>query len=132
MRRKSIAQQQIQASHWDPNEVVVIRSLTTEDEEAIANGLTELSKDGQMHIHAGRSKRLTLLRAIVSWTLTDEAGRPLPLNETSIRNLDAADSQFILDAIHAFNKPMDAAEKKGSSTNATPGTVAVAASSQTQ
>lgn len=127
-RRRSITTQTIHADHWDNHECVVIRSLNTDDEEHIQDGLASI-EDGQPTMHAGRNKRLTLQRAIVSWTFTDEQHRPLLLSEQSIRELAPEDSQYIFEQINALNTPMAAEEKKGSSTTATPGTEATAASS---
>lgn len=125
-RRKSISTKQIQAPHWDPNEVVIIRSLNTEDEEYIQDGLADIDANGSPSIHAGRVKRLTIARAIVSWTFTDEQNRPLPLNEDSIKGLAGEDSQYILDQVNAMNKPLSEDEKKASSTPSTTGTEAAA------
>lgn len=122
MRRKSITTKSIQAPHWENHESVVIRSLNTEDEEIINDGLANVDARGNTSIHAGRNKRLTLQRAIVSWTLTDSQGRPVPLNEDEIKALATEDSQFIFDEINALNKPMCDAQKKDLSGNATSGT----------
>lgn len=121
-RRKSITTTQVRAAHWDPHECVVIRSLNTDDEEMITDGLAGIDASGSPRLYAGRNKRLTLERGIVSWTLTDEQNRPLPLNEQSIRGLAPEDSQFILSEIQALNTHLSAAEKKDSLTNATPST----------
>lgn len=121
-RRKSISTVQIQAPHWDNNEVVIIRSLNTDDEEYITDGLAGIDGNGQPQMHAGRNKRLTLQRGIVSWTFTDEQNVPLPLNDQSIRSLAKVDSQYIYDQIEALNTPLSDAEKNGSSTTATDST----------
>jgi len=118
-RRRTITTKQVHAPHWDNHEAVVIRSLNTDDEEHITDGLAGVDASGKPQIHAGRNKRLTLQRSIVSWTLTDEHGRPVPLNEQSIRELAPEDSQFIFEEIQALNKPMTAEEKKESTTSAT-------------
>ena len=122
MRRKSISTRTIHAEHWEPHECVVVRSLNTDDDEVIQDGLVSTDILGQTSVHAGRLKRLTLQRAIVSWTFTDEQGRPLPLSEQSIRELAPEDSMYILSAINAINQPMLPDEKKDSSTPATTGT----------
>lgn len=111
-RRKSITTKQIQAPHWEAHEAVVIRSLNTEDEEFITDGLADIDAKGGTSLHAGRNKRLTLQRAIVSWTLTDESGKPLDLNEATIRALATEDSQYIFEQIQAINAPLTDAEKK--------------------
>lgn len=116
-RRRNITTKQVHADHWDNHEAVVIRSLNTDDEEHITDGLADLNAAGQPQVHAGRNKRLTLQRAIVSWTLTDEHGRPVPLNEQSIRELAPEDSQHIFEEIQALNKPLSNDEKKDSTTN---------------
>lgn len=121
-RRKSITTKQIRADHWEPHESVVIRSLNTEDEEHITDGLAGLDDKAQPRMYAGRNKRLTLQRGIVSWTLTDENNNPLPLNEASIKSLAQEDSQYIFNEIQALNKPLSAPEKKDSATNVTTGT----------
>jgi hypothetical protein len=111
-RRRNITTKQIHADHWDNHEAVVIRSLNTDDEEHITDGLADINATGQPQVHAGRNKRLTLQRAIVSWTLTDEHGRPVPLSEDSIRELAQEDSQYIFEEIQALNKPLTDQEKK--------------------
>jgi hypothetical protein len=125
-RRKSISTKQIKADHWDNNEIVVIRSLNTDDEENITDSLAGIDASGQPRMYAGRNKRLTLQRGIVSWTFTDEQGVPLPLSELSIRGLAPVDSQFIYDQIQALNAPLTDAEKNASSTSATDSTATVA------
>lgn len=121
-RRKSITTKQIRAAHWENHEAVVIRSLNTEDEEIIADAITDIDGSGKVSIHAGRTKRLTVLRGIVSWTLTDEQGRPLKLNEESVKGLAPEDSQFILDEINRLGAPLTNQEKKDSTMSATTGT----------
>ena len=111
-RIKSITSKTIHADHWEPHEAVVIRSLNTEDEEIIADGLAGLDANGSPKLYAGRNKRLTLQRGIVSWTLTDEHGHRLPVDEQSIKNLHPVDSKYILDEINALGAPMSEAEKK--------------------
>jgi hypothetical protein len=122
MRRKSLTTKTIHAEHWEPHECVVVRSLNTEDDEHIQDGLASIDNSGNTQIHAGRLKRLTLQRAIVSWTLTDEHGQPLPLNEQNIKSLANEDSNYIFSAVQALNAPMLPEEKKDSSMPATPGT----------
>ncbi len=117
-RRRNITTKQIHADHWDNHEAVVIRSLNTDDEEHITDGLAGIDPSGQPRVYAGRNKRLTLQRAIVSWTLTDEHGKPTPLSEDSIRELAPEDSQYIFEEIQALNKPLTDAEKKESTKNA--------------
>ncbi len=121
-RRRTITTKQVHAPHWDNHEAVVIRSLNTDDEEHITDGLAGIDAAGKPQVHAGRNKRLTLQRAIVSWTLTDEHGRPVPLNEQSIRELAPEDSQYIFEEIQALNTPMTIEEKKESTMNASDST----------
>ncbi len=125
-RRKSITTATIHAEYWENHECVVIRSLNTEDDEYIQDGLASIDDKGVTHIYAGRLKRLTLQRAIVSWTFTDEHSKPLPLSEQCIRELAPEDSNYILSAINAINQPMLPSEKKVSTTPATTGTEAKA------
>lgn len=126
-RRKSPTTKQVRAEHWDNHETVLIRSLNTEDEEYITDNLVALDTEGRAVMHAGRSKRLTLVRGIVSWTLTDDNGRRIDLSEAAIKALAPEDSQYILDEINAISKSLSAEEKKASTTSATPGTGAAAA-----
>lgn len=121
MRRKSLTTKTIHAEHWENHECVVIRSLNTEDDEYIQDELAGIDDKGNTRIYAGRLKRLTLQRAIVSWTLTDEHNRPLEVNEKNIKELANEDSNYILSAIQALNQPMLPDEKKESSMTATPG-----------
>jgi hypothetical protein len=121
-RRKSITTETIHASHWDNHECVVIRSQNTDDEEWINDQIAGITADGKASIHGGRQKRLTLQRCIVSWTLTDEQNKPLPVNEQSIRELATEDSQYIFEAIGKLNKPMTDNEKKDATPSASSST----------
>lgn len=115
MRRKSITTKQIHADHWEPHESVVIRSLNTEDSEIIQDGLADVdSKKGVVSAHSGRQRRLTLQRAIVSWTFTDAENRPLPSppTEADIKALADEDSLYIFEQIQELNKPLSDSEKK--------------------
>lgn len=132
MRRKSITTKTIHADHWEPHEAVVIRSLNTDDDEQIQDGLAGIDTTGRLVTHGGRMKRLTIQHAIVSWTLTDEHGRPLPLDEASIRSLAQEDSTYIFNEVNALNVPMKEAEKKPSTTPSTLGTEERATSSNSQ
>jgi len=120
-RRKSLTTKTIHAEHWEPHECVVVRSLNTEDDEYIQDGLADIDDKGTTHIYAGRMKRLTLMRAIVSWTLTDEHGNRIDVNEQNIKNLANEDSNYIYSAINALNQPMLPDEKKDSTPPATTG-----------
>jgi hypothetical protein len=120
-RRKDFGQKQIQASWWDPNEVVIIRSLAEEDAEAIQDRLMELSQlpeagkqqqPPEARMLLGSARRLTLLYGIQSWTFTDKNNKPLPLSEESIRRLAPEDGEFIYNAINAMNQPMSESQKK--------------------
>lgn len=121
-RIKTIATKQIQAPHWDPHEVAVIRSLNAEDQEIISDEISDISDNGKIKIRAGRNMRLTVQRGLVSWTLTDEQNKPLPLTEESIRSLHQSDLQYIFEQIQELNKPLPASEKKDSSKPPTSGT----------
>jgi hypothetical protein len=127
-RRRTFAPRDIRAPWWDAHETVIIRPLREEDNELIQDQLTEMiagdAKNASMALKLGTSRRLTMLRAIQSWTLTDEAGRALPLNEQSIKDLAPEDADYIYSAINALNAPMSESEKKASSTPATPGSQA--------
>lgn len=120
-RRKSITTKTVRADHWEPHEAVVIRSFNSEDEELIDDEITSVDVRGHAKILAGHKRHLTLCRAIVSWTLTDEHSRPLPLNETSIRSLAPEDTMFLFDEITKLNAPMSVEEKKASTMPATTG-----------
>lgn len=121
MRRKSLTTKTIRADHWEPHECVVIRSLNTDDDEYIQDGLASIDANGNTQLHAGRMKRLTLLRGIVSWTLTDEHNKPLEVTEANIKALANEDSTYILSAINALNAPMMPDEKKDSESKSTTG-----------
>ncbi len=125
-RIKSPITKQIRAAHWDPHETVLIRSLTTGDEEYVTNNLSSFDSSGKVITYAGRSKILTIQRGIVSWTLTNESGQRLEVTEAEIRNLAPDDSQFILDEINAISKALSVDEKKASTMPATPGIEAAA------
>jgi hypothetical protein len=125
-RIKSITTKQIHADHWDNHECAIIRSMNTDDEECINDQIADVDAEGKVKLRTGRNKRLTLQRAIVSWTLTDEHGKPLPLNEQSIRELHPSDSQYIFDEIQKHNKPLTNDEKKDSTTNVSASTVKAA------
>lgn len=127
-RRRTFAPKEIHANWWDAHEVVIIRPLREEDNELIQDQLTEMiagdAKNASMALKLGTSRRLTMLRAIQSWTLTDEHGRPLPLNEQSIKDLAPEDADYIYQEINALNAPMSEAEKKASMSSAAPGSPA--------
>lgn len=121
-RIKEISTKSIQAPHWDPHETVVIRSQNTDDEEFINDQIADVGEDGKVKLRTGRNKRLTLQRCIVSWTLTDSHGKPLPLDEQSIRDLHPSDSQYIFDEIQKHNKPLTTIEKKDATKSASSST----------
>jgi len=126
-RRKSITEKIIQAPHWDNNETVLIRSLREDDTEWIQDQLADVQQDatsteqGAMRLKLGTTRRLTMVRGIVSWTLCDEAGRILPKTEESLRALAPEDANFIYTEINKLNQPMSAEEKKDSSKSASDG-----------
>lgn len=120
-RRKSITEKIIKAAHWDNNETVLIRSLREDDTEWIQDQLAEVAQSGtatqpaNMKLNLGTTRRLTMLRGIVSWTLCDDAGRILPVSEESLRGLAPEDCDFIYGEINKLNQPMTQDEKKDSS-----------------
>lgn len=122
-RRRTVSRKQIHADHWEPHEVVFIRSLRDGDNQDIQDELAAMSTDGKadMRLALGTSRRLTMLHGIESWTLTNEDGSPLPLNVQSIRDLAPEDADFIYAAINEINASMTDEEKKGSSTPASAG-----------
>jgi hypothetical protein len=124
-RRRTFAPKPIQATWWDRHESVIIRPLREEDQEIVQDQLAEMvageGKNASMSLKLGTSRRLTMLQAIQSWTLTDEFGNPLPLTEQSIRDLAPEDADFIHSEINALNQPMTNDEKKDFSMPAVPG-----------
>lgn len=139
-RRKQVSTKQIQAPHWDPNEIVIIRSKTGYDDEWINDQsatMTAGEADSVMKILGGTSQKLTLIRCIESWTFTDVNNQPLPWPPLSMREADNVaicqirakslehvfpeDRTFIFGEINAISQPMTEEEKKGSEKHAPTG-----------
>jgi hypothetical protein len=119
-RRRTVTENVIHAPHWEAHETVLIRSLRERDNEAIQDKLAAMTAgaDTDMKLALGTTRRLTMFHGIVSWTLTDEHGRPLPISMESIMDLFPEDADFIYGAINDMNQPMTEQEKKPSSTPA--------------
>ena len=125
-RRKGIEQKQIQADWWDPNEIVIIRTLKESDLEWIQDSMADMVADGKktnanMNLRIGTARRLTMLRGIASWTLTNELGNIMPLTEQALGELAQEDADFIYQAINELNQPLSEQEKKVSLTSASNG-----------
>jgi hypothetical protein len=110
--------QVIHAEWWPEGWTVTVKELSYADTKRLATAgikatkkLPKSKKEGaQMAVSLTMGdtdieqlKRLTMLAAIVSWTLCNGDGKPMPLNETSIRRLRARDGDFIEEAIGALN-----------------------------
>lgn len=143
-RRRRTEDKTIRADWWESHETVLIRSLREADNEWIQDQLAEsvmaapnrresqAEQRAMMQYRLGTSRRLTMLRGIVSWTLTDELGNTLPLTEESIKDLMPEDADYIYSEINALNQPMTEDQKKRSSTNVGGGSVVLLKEYQTQ
>jgi hypothetical protein len=137
-RRKQVETKQIQAPYWDTHEIVIVKSLTGFDNDWIQDRSTVMTAgETNMRILAGTTQRLTLLRGIESWTLTDANNQPLPwpplsmreaenaaayqIREKSLDHVFTEDRSYIFGEINALGQPMTEEEKKGSSTSVTTG-----------
>lgn len=125
-RRRHLTTQPIRANHWEPHEMVEIRSFREADNQWIQDQLAEtiMQQNGAqpeqqtMAYRLGKSRLYTMLRGIVAWTLTDEAGNRLEVNAKNIGDLAPEDADFIYQAISNLNKPMTQGEGKASSATA--------------
>ena len=125
-RRRAIQEKKLQAPGWEPHETVLIRSLRAEDSDWIQDQLAELvtgdtGKNATMQMKLGTTRRLTMMRAVTSWTFTDEGGNPLLLTEQNLRGLALEDADYIYTEINKLNQPMSEEEKKASSQTANAG-----------
>jgi hypothetical protein len=83
---------------WEPHEQIIIRSVFTEGaREAIGNASTQVDGDGNVAILAGTGRTAMLEQMILSWTLTDDSGLPVPVTAESIRALPAEYSTPVLE-----------------------------------
>jgi hypothetical protein len=91
----------IHSPDWDEDESVVIRSYFGDhDRQRVLSASTEYRRDeqtGDMTIVATLDKLHATKRklAVVSWTLKDADGHPLPFNEDNLLNLPHYVAEFI-------------------------------------
>jgi hypothetical protein len=96
-----IQRRTIHSPDWDEDESVVIRSYFGDhDRQKVLGASTEYRRDdesGQMIIVATLDKLHATKRklAVVSWTLKDDEGRPLPFTEDNLLNLPPYVAEFI-------------------------------------
>ena len=149
MRLRRAAQKEIRAEHWEPHEKVLIKGFTTAEQQWIQDAAMLLKNDDPAHpelrVLAGTSQLYSLIRGIVSWTLTDEMGIGLPwpmltdnqgniiqqnleVRKQVIGSLMPGDSEFIFNEISKLNQPLSKEEQEaflapapaGSSANGNP------------
>jgi hypothetical protein len=134
-RRKQVQTKEIHAPTWDTHEVVIIRSLTGNENDWIQDRTSVIVPgESSMQMKLGTTQRLTLVRGIESWTFTDADNKPLlwpPLSlheaqntaiclirEQSLAHVFPEDRLFIYNEITALGQPMTEEEKKDSGINA--------------
>ena len=81
MRRRRTATWEVRRPEWDAHEKVLLRGMTGGDMQ----WLLDRTMGGTLR---GSTNLLTLMRGIVSWTLTDERGLGLPWPEMSEMDWD--------------------------------------------
>lgn len=75
---------------WEPHEQVVMRGKFSAGlQEEIGNVTTQVDEDGKPYVVAGTGRNVMLEHMIVSWTLVDDAGRPVEVTLANIRELPA-------------------------------------------
>ncbi len=100
-------------------------------------------QNAELRVLAGTSQLCTLIRGIVSWTLTDEQGIGLPwpqlldkegniitqnleVRKQVLATLMPEDAQFIADEIGKLNKPMSKEEQEAFLAQASAGSAGIA------
>jgi len=87
---------------WEPHEQVIVKdTYNAADMEFVGNhiaksGVAQKNSKGALEVTFGTSRLKLLERMIVTWTLTDRAGRPVPVSPLSIARLKANYTDAIL------------------------------------
>ena len=144
MRRRRVAQREIRQDHWEAHEKVLIKGFTAADQQWVQDAAMLLKGDSaenaELRVLAGTSQLCTLIRGIVSWTLTDETGIGLPwpmlfdaqgnilqqnleIRKKALATLMPEDAQFIYDQIGELNQPMSKEEQESFLAQRTNGTL---------
>jgi hypothetical protein len=146
MRLRRVGQREIRQEHWESHEKVLIKGFTSADTQWVQDAAMLLKGDSvenaELRVLAGTSQLCTLIRGIVSWTLTDEMGIGLPwpvlfdsqgniiqqnleIRKKALATLMPDDAQFIYDEIGKLNQPMSKEEMESFLAPPTPGTVEI-------
>ena len=133
MRRRRVAQREIRQEYWEPHEKVLIKGFTAAEQQWVQDASMLLKGDdpsnAEMRILAGTSQLCTLIRGIISWTLTGEDGMGLPwpplednrgniiqqnleVRKRVIGSLMPEDMLFIFNEISKLNQPMSKEEQE--------------------
>lgn len=134
-RRRRFGQRTIRQDYWEAHETVTIQGMTEADTEWVQDMAVMLKNnpaiqsEPELHVLSGSSRRATMIRAIVSWTLTDEHGQGLPwpplfdgqgnviaanlaMRSKMIGTLAPEDAAFIEAEINKLNQPMSKEEQE--------------------
>src|SRR5258708_5015524 len=78
MRRRRVAQREIRQDYWEPHEKVLIKGFTSAEQQWVQDASMLLKGDdpsnAELRVLAGTSQLCSLIRGIVTWTLTGEDG----------------------------------------------------------
>src|SRR5215469_10419386 len=83
-RRRRFGQVTVRQPHWEQHETVTIQGLCEADTEWVQDMAVMLKNNPmiqaqpELHVLSGTSRRATMIRAVISWTLTDDHGQPMP------------------------------------------------------
>jgi hypothetical protein len=133
-RRKTFGTHEIHADWWDNHELVIIKDLTSEDDDWISDKTSTMTVgEADMSMKWGTTRRLTLIRGIESWTFTDDHNRSIPFppfkndpkviaaRTEALAGLASEDSNFIYGELNKRNQPMSEVEQEKLLTSASPG-----------
>lgn len=133
MRRRRVAQREIRQDYWEPHEKVLVKGFTAAEQQWVQDASMLLKSDDPAHpelrVLAGTSQLCSLIRGIVSWTLTDETGVGLPwppltdnqgniisqnleMRKQVLATLMPEDAEFIFNEISKLNQPMSKEEQE--------------------
>ena len=114
----------IHADWWEANETVTIKKLSWGEKkrlmgeaasfapikvggESKREALVEKKSDEMsVTLRPDTMQTLTMELGIVSWTFTDDAGNPVPVNPNTIAQLEEEDGDYILSELDKLNAAM--------------------------
>lgn len=98
------------ADWWEKDQYVEIRKFSYGDQRNIETASMTLksniakSKAFDAEIHSDAMQMKTLMLGIKSWNFDDAAGNSVRVQESTLRNLNLEDGEFILAEIQEYNK----------------------------